>query len=134
MTTVSYLSLTIVMSCVSFVLYGLDKRRATTGGRRVPERTLHLLAFLGGWPGGLLGQQYFRHKTKKAPFLIGFWLIVCLHVCIVGAIIYAMSVLSSTTAVGSRQAVPWIAFDPGSISAGPPFFDHISWSFYKCRT
>jgi uncharacterized membrane protein YsdA (DUF1294 family) len=88
--TVAYLSLVAVMSCVCFVVYGVDKRQAAIDGRRVPERTLHLLAFLGGWPGALLGQRQFRHKTKKMSFLIVFWLIVVLHVVIVCAVAYAV--------------------------------------------
>jgi len=70
--------------------YGLDKRQATTGGRRVPERTLHLLAFLGGWPGALLGQRHFRHKTEKVRFLIVFWVVVVLHLSIAGAVAYVV--------------------------------------------
>lgn len=76
------------MSVVSFVAYGLDKGRAGNGSRRIPEQTLHLLAFLGGWPGALLGQRQFRHKTKKVSFLIVFWLVVVLHVAIVGTAAY----------------------------------------------
>lgn len=87
-----YLMMVVVMSLASFIAYGLDKRRATNGGRRVPERTLHLLAFLGGWPGALLGQKQFRHKTQKLPFRIAFWLVVVAHVSIVGAVIYALAV------------------------------------------
>ena len=51
----AYLGLVAVTSLVSFAAYGFDKRRAATGGRRVPERTLLVLAFLGGWPGAILG-------------------------------------------------------------------------------
>ena len=72
------------MSIVCFAAYGLDKRRAAKGSRRVPERTLQLLAFVGGWPGALLGQKVFRHKTAKLSFLIVFWLAVVLHIAIVG--------------------------------------------------
>ena len=63
------------LRCATFVLYGVDKRRAGTGARRVPEATLHLLTLAGGWPGGLPGQRVFRHKTRKIPFLIRFWLL-----------------------------------------------------------
>jgi uncharacterized membrane protein YsdA (DUF1294 family) len=55
----------------------------------VPERTLHVLAFCGGWPGALLGQRQFRHKTSKMSFLIVFWSLVMLHVAIIGAIAYS---------------------------------------------
>ena len=60
----AYLGLVAVMSGVTFVAYGADKRRAAGGGRRVAERTLHLLSVLGGWPGALAGQRRFRHKTQ----------------------------------------------------------------------
>ena len=87
---VIYLSLVFVMSVVCFTAYGLDKRRAVNGSRRVPEQTLHMLALLGGWPGGLLGQQQFRHKTKKLSFVIVFWCVVMLHVAAISAAAYVL--------------------------------------------
>ena len=83
-----YLGIVLVMSLACFVAYGWDKGRAANGGRRVPEQTLHTLALLGGWPGALVGQRYFRHKTKKLSFLIVFWCVVVLHVAIVGTAAY----------------------------------------------
>jgi uncharacterized membrane protein YsdA (DUF1294 family) len=58
----------------------------------VPEHTLQILAFLGGWPGALIGQRRFHHKTKKLAFLIVFWLVVVLHVGIVGTVAYVVIV------------------------------------------
>lgn len=69
-------------SGVAFVLYGLDKRRAARGGRRVPERTLHVVELLGGWPGALAASAAFRHKTKKRGFRAVRGLIVGLHVAL----------------------------------------------------
>jgi uncharacterized membrane protein YsdA (DUF1294 family) len=82
-----------VMSLVCFITYGLDKRQAANGGRRVSERTLHLMAFLGGWPGALIGQRHFRHKTQKATFRMVFWLVVALHIVIVGVVAYGLFAL-----------------------------------------
>lgn len=84
----AYLGLVAVTSLASFAAYGLDKRRAAAGGRRVPERALHLLALLGGWPGAIFGQRHFRHKTRKVPFLIAFWAVAVMHVAIVGFVVY----------------------------------------------
>jgi uncharacterized membrane protein YsdA (DUF1294 family) len=68
------------MSVVTFLLYGYDKRQAVTGGTRVPELALHAAALLGGSPGALLGQQLFRHKTRKLSFQMVFAAIVLLQV------------------------------------------------------
>lgn len=61
------------LSLCTFMVYGLDKRAAKTGGWRVSERALHLLAAAGGWPGAFVGQQVFRHKTVKPSFRRVFW-------------------------------------------------------------
>ena len=100
-----YLGLVCVSSAVCFAVYGFDKKRAGIGGRRVPERTLHLLAFLGGWPGAIFAQRHFRHKTRKVPFLIAFWAVVALHIIIVGAMAYTFFGLTRTGAVVSHWPI-----------------------------
>ena len=87
---IAYLGLVAVTSLVSFIAYRVDKQRAANGGRRVPERTLLVLALLGGWPGSFLAQRQFRHKTRKASFLIPFWVVSFLHVALVGAVAYRL--------------------------------------------
>ena len=67
------------MSLVALALYGFDKRRAESGGRRVRERTLHLVELLGGWPGALIAMRLFRHKTRKLSYLLVTWTIVAAH-------------------------------------------------------
>lgn len=66
-------------SAMTYFLYAHDKRCAQRDARRVPEKTLHLLAAAGGWPGAFVAQQQFRHKTKKLSFRAVFWLIVAAH-------------------------------------------------------
>jgi uncharacterized membrane protein YsdA (DUF1294 family) len=85
-----YLSLVLVMSFATFFAYGRDKGQAVTGGRRIPERTLHLMAFLGGWPGAILGQRQYRHKTQKTSFRTVFWLVLVAHVAVVGGVAYVL--------------------------------------------
>ena len=63
---------------VSFSLFTLDKARARAGGRRIPERTLLLVALFGGL-GAWLGQRRLRHKTRKQPFAAWLGLILTLH-------------------------------------------------------
>lgn len=56
-------------SAATLLIYGLDKALSVFGGIRAPERLLHLLAALGGFPGGWLGMLVFRHKSnfRKHP-------------------------------------------------------------------
>jgi uncharacterized membrane protein YsdA (DUF1294 family) len=54
-------------SLIAFVAYALDKAAARAGRWRTQESTLHLLALIGGWPGALLAQRQFRHKTARRP-------------------------------------------------------------------
>ncbi len=67
------------MSAVAFVLYGLDKWAAKRNAQRTPENTLQLCALLGGWPGALLAQQIFRHKSSKRSFQVVFWSMVVIN-------------------------------------------------------
>lgn len=66
-------------SLLAFAAYALDKTAARAGRWRTRESTLHLLALIGGWPGALLAQRQFRHKTSKASFRIAFWTTVLLN-------------------------------------------------------
>ncbi len=66
-------------SIATFCLYWSDKASAIRGRWRTQESTLHLGELLGGWPGALLAQQVFRHKTRKPSYQLVFWGIVMLH-------------------------------------------------------
>lgn len=57
-----------IINAMTYWFYSQDKEAAQLGNRRVPENTLHLLSFLGGWPAAWLAQQKLRHKTQKQPF------------------------------------------------------------------
>ena len=71
-----------VASVATFAAYFVDKRRAVRGGgaRRIPERTLHWMELLGGWPGALAGQSCFRHKRRKTRYMMVVYAIIALHV------------------------------------------------------
>ena len=63
----------LVLSVVTFMLYGWDKVSARGGHWRTQESTLNGLALLGGWPGGWIAQYAWRHKSRKTSFQVEFW-------------------------------------------------------------
>lgn len=69
----------ILVSGVTFVLYGHDKSAAQKGRRRVPESSLHFLELIGGWPGALVAQRFYHHKSAKLSFQLGFWFCVIIN-------------------------------------------------------
>lgn len=64
-----------LVNAAAFLLYGWDKLAARRGWRRVPERRLLGVAALGGPVGAWAGVLVFRHKTRKAAFLLPLLLI-----------------------------------------------------------
>lgn len=74
----------LAMSAVSYSMYFFDKAAAGQGRRRTPENSLHLVDLLGGWPGALVAQQQFRHKTAKPSFQWMFWTTVAANLAGVG--------------------------------------------------
>ena len=73
----------LAINVATFLGYAYDKWASTRERLRLPERSLHLLAAFGGSPAALAGQQLFRHKIRKRPFQIRFWLTVAVQVLVV---------------------------------------------------
>lgn len=73
-----------VMSLIAFAAFGLDKFKAKTNRWRIPERTLFLLAILGGGVGAFLGMKVFRHKTRHSQFVFGIPAIMVLQLALAG--------------------------------------------------
>lgn len=69
----------LTISTITYFTYAWDKNRARKKGQREPEYVLHLLEFLGGWPGAFAAQRHLRHKCSKLSYQFVFWLIVAVH-------------------------------------------------------
>ena len=73
----------LVMSIIGFLSMYIDKRKAIKHQWRIPEKTLFIIALLGGSIGSNLGMTICRHKTKHWYFVIGMPVILILQIIIV---------------------------------------------------
>ena len=86
----------IVINVLTFVVYGIDKWRSTSGRllptgrkkakkskRRIRETTLLGLAVFGGSIGAYLGMQVWHHKTLHKKFKYGLPLILLAQIAFI---------------------------------------------------
>ncbi|MBM1022175.1 DUF1294 domain-containing protein [Enterobacter sp. A11] len=85
----------LLINLLTMVMYGADKMAARKGMRRVPEATLLVFGVTGGWPGAILGQQLFRHKTQKQPFKTYFFISVIVSITVMAAAYHFSPFISS---------------------------------------
>jgi uncharacterized membrane protein YsdA (DUF1294 family) len=76
-----------VINLTTFLIFGIDKWKAKRkvtheATRRVPEKTLFLLASIGGSVGALIGMRVWRHKTLHNSFRFGIPAILALQLLI----------------------------------------------------
>lgn len=71
-----------MMNLIAALVTAADKRRARAHRRRVPERTLLLLAALGGSPAMLVTMRIIRHKTRHPKFMIGLPVLLLLQIAL----------------------------------------------------
>lgn len=74
----------IAINVITWIIYGLDKWKARKGKQRIPERTLLLLTAAGGSVGAIAGILMFRHKTRKAKFVVAVPVMLVVHCVLVG--------------------------------------------------
>jgi uncharacterized membrane protein YsdA (DUF1294 family) len=58
----------ILAGVAGFLTMGYDKLRSKFRKGRLPEKTLWMIALVGGFCGIVLGSIVFHHKTKKRRF------------------------------------------------------------------
>ena len=85
---IAYLAVSL-LTLITLILYGADKKKAKKGARRVPEKVLLGFSFFGGAVGGLLGMTLFRHKTKHWYF----WLVNILGLVFMAGLAVALILL-----------------------------------------
>ena len=60
----------LIINIITFIIYGIDKYKSIKHKYRISEKTLIILAILGGSVGAFIGMIVFHHKTKKKKFII----------------------------------------------------------------
>jgi len=69
----------VFVNLIGFFAMFLDKQKAIHNQWRIPEKTLFLLALIGGSLGTTLGMHICRHKTKHWYFRFGMPLILIIQ-------------------------------------------------------
>lgn len=72
-----------IVNLTAFGTFGIDKYKAVRRKFRIPEKTLFLLALLGGAAGAWVGMFIFHHKTTKWKFRIGIPAILVIEIFLV---------------------------------------------------
>lgn len=78
----------LAVNLLLFAMMGIDKYKAKHQLWRIPERTLFVLAAIGGSLGGILGMRLFHHKTLHPQFRYGFPAILILQLILAGFLVY----------------------------------------------
>lgn len=77
------ISYVVIINIISFIMMGIDKRKAKKRAWRIPEATLFILAGVGGSIGSIAGMYTFRHKTKHRSFTWGMPAILIVQIILI---------------------------------------------------
>ena len=71
-----------IINALGFLIMLIDKHNAIHDLRRIPEKSLLLVALIGGSLGSFLGMRLFRHKTLHPQFSIGIPVLLAVHIIV----------------------------------------------------
>jgi uncharacterized membrane protein YsdA (DUF1294 family) len=77
----------VIINIIGFFSMLIDKRRAIKNKWRIPEKTLFLIAIIGGSVGSIAGMRLFRHKTKHWYFAYGMPAILLVQIVIISLLL-----------------------------------------------
>ena len=72
----------LIINALGFLLMLIDKFKAKKNLWRIPEKTLFIVALIGGSVGVLSGMYLVRHKTKHPQFTLGVPIILAIQIMI----------------------------------------------------
>jgi len=73
----------LLINVIAFAAMGIDKFKAQKGMWRTKEKTLFILATIGGSIGTIAGMYTFRHKTKHNQFIYGIPMILIAQIVVI---------------------------------------------------
>lgn len=73
----------LIINVLAFCVSGYDKSAAIHNRIRIPEKSLFLLAVIGGSVGIYASMFLFRHKTKHVSFMLGIPAIIAIQIALV---------------------------------------------------
>ena len=90
---ISYAAYLVLLSLITFIAYGVDKKKAIKGKYRTKEKILLSLSFFGGAFGGYPAMLVFRHKTKGEHwyFTAVNWLGLAVHITLMILLIFVFN-------------------------------------------
>ena len=77
----------LVINLIGLYMMRSDKRKAIKGKYRIPEKSLFIVAILGGSIGTTAGMHLYRHKTRHWYFKYGMPLILVVQIIAMGCLI-----------------------------------------------
>lgn len=77
----------VIINIIGLFSMLIDKRRAIKNKWRIPEKTLFLIAVIGGSVGSIAGMRLFRHKTKHWYFVYGMPAILIVQIVIISLLL-----------------------------------------------
>lgn len=77
----------IIINIIGLLSMFIDKYHAIKNKWRIPEKTLFLIAILGGSIGSNIGMRLFRHKTKHWYFVFGMPAILIIQLVIISLVL-----------------------------------------------
>lgn len=84
-----YVAFLALISIVTFVMYGKDKKMSRKGTEvRIKEKTLLGLAAFGGALGAFLGRLAFRHKTDKSYFSLVIYFSLLMEIIVLALLVF----------------------------------------------
>jgi len=78
----------LAINFIGFLAMGFDKFKAKKNFWRTKEKTLFIIAAIGGSIGSIIGMYTFRHKTKHNSFVFGMPLILATQIAILSYLLF----------------------------------------------